>query len=344
MNENHGNPMDDRDDVATLIRFAGKRKSVPPDRAERARAAARAEWQHEVRRRSRKRTIWIAAGLATAASLVLAIAFRILPFGTGVPTGSEPAILVEALAGPAWSRVAVAGKIQAPRALEVGDDVRLGSELATAEESRAAIRLASGHSVRLDESTQIRLLDRDSLALDRGAIYVDSGFEAGAARALDVHTPLGVIEEVGTQFEVRLEHDSVRVRLREGAVILHRDEQAHEMQVGTELEMAADGSVIRRAISAHGPEWGWIVGITPMLDLEGRSAMDFLDWIARERGWTLVFADEKVARSAGEIVLGGRVERLTLEEALDVVLPICRMTYRVEDGVLLIRAEEQTAA
>ena len=38
--------------------------------------------------------------------------------------------------------------------------------------------------------------------------------------------------------------------------------------------------------------------------------------------------------------------KLTLEEALDAVLPTCRMTYRVEKGVLLIAAatDDQTAA
>jgi hypothetical protein len=78
-----------------------------------------------------------------------------------------------------------------------------------------------------------------------------------------------------------------------------------------------------------------------MLDLEGRSAREFLDWVARERGWGLSFSDETVARSAEEIVLGGTVERLTLDEALDAVLPTCRMTYRVEAGVLWIAASPE---
>ncbi len=338
MNDDHERPVDGRDDIATLVRLAGKRQSVPPDRAARVRAAARAEWQHEVQQRSRKRYAWTAAGLAAAASLVLAITFRVLPIGTGAPTGPDAPILVEALTGPAWSRATVAGENPARRTLRPGDDLHAGSDLITAEGSRAAVRLASGHSLRLDAATTVRLLDGGSLALERGAIYVDSGIEADTAGALRVHTPLGVIEEIGTQFEVRLDDDSVRVRLREGAVVMHHDDRAHEVRVGTEMTMSLDGSVMRRSIATHGTEWEWIVGITPSIDLEGRSARAFLDWVARERGWTLAFADESVGRSAGEIVLAGTVERLTLEEALDAVLPTCRMTYRIEQGVLIIAA------
>ena len=327
MKEDRREPMDDRDDIARLVRLAGKRQAVPQERTDRVKAAARAQWQGEVQRRSRKRYAWAAAGLAAAASLVLAFALGIVPLGPDAPTG-RTMTLVEALTG---SVTAAEGGT-----LEVGSELRPGSELVTAESSRAAIRLASGHSVRLDASSHIRLLDDGSLALDRGALYVDSGPDTNPT-ALVVHTPRGVIEEIGTQFEVRLDDDdSVRVRLREGKVIVHEEDADHELQVGTELELGADGSVTRRALATHGPEWDWIVGVTPMLDLEGETAMAFLEWAARERGWKLAFADESVARSASEIVLGGTLERVTVDQALDAVLPTCNLTHRVEQGVLLI--------
>ena len=47
-----------RDDIATLVRLAGKRRNVPAERTERVREAARAQWQREIRLQSRKR--WIA--------------------------------------------------------------------------------------------------------------------------------------------------------------------------------------------------------------------------------------------------------------------------------------------
>ena len=337
MNDKNEQPVDLRDDVARLMRLAGKRRAVPHERAERVRAAARAQWQHEVRLRYRKRFVWTAAGLATAASLTLLIAIRLLSVGSGGP-GSDLPVRVEALAGAAWGRLAADTGSAERRALEVGDELRQGSELTTAEESRATIRLASGHSVRLDTVTRIRLLDAGSFALDRGAVYVDSGSERVAAGSLRVETPLGRIREIGTQFEARLQDGSLRVRLREGAVVVSLDDRSHEVKAGSELEMGPGGSVVRRTIPTHGSDWEWLVGITPMIELEGRSARAFLDWVARERGWTLAFADESVARAADEIVLGGTVGGLTLDEALDAVLPTCRMTYRVDKGVLVVAA------
>ncbi len=338
MKKDHGQPMNERDDVATLVRLAGKRQAVPRERAERVRAAAQAQWQHEVRQRSRTRTIWMGVGLAAAASLMLAITIQVLTVGNGVPQGAAATILVESLVGPAWIRSSDEGGALQSRALEIGDEVPLESSLTTDEEGRAAILLASGHSVRLGGTTLIRLLGSASIALDKGTIYVDSGTDARST-ALDIHTPLGLVREIGTQFEINVADDSVRVRLREGAVVVHHDNQTHEVRVGTELELDPDGSVTRRELSTYGPEWEWIVGITPALDLEGRTARAFLDWVARERGWTLAFADEAIARSAEEIELGGTVERLTLDEALDAVLPTCRMIYRVVDGVLVIASE-----
>ncbi len=145
-----------------------------------------------------------------------------------------------------------------------------------------------------------------------------------------------MVREIGTQFEVRLSDETVRVRLREGTVVVHRGEESHELHAGAELEVSVDGSVVRRPVSLHADAWDWATSIAPMPDLEGLTAREFLDWVARERAWTLAFTDEGVARSAEEIVLGGSAARLTLDEALDAVLPTCGLTYRVADGVLVV--------
>jgi ferric-dicitrate binding protein FerR (iron transport regulator) len=338
--------MDERDDIATLVRLAGKRDEVSSSRAERVRAATRAHWRQAVRRRAWKPYAWVAAGLTTAAAVgALAITLRLLPLGGGPPAPDSVLPLVESLAGSAW-REDIDGAGPRAHPLAIGERLPLGTEISTAAGSGIAIRLASGHSLRLDGSTSLRLLEPTSVALGRGALYVDSGFGAAPARSLAVRTSLGLVREVGTQFELRLDGDSLRVRLREGAVVVHRGERDHEVRSGTELELQPDGSVARRTIPAHGPEWDWMVGITPMLDLEGRTARAFLEWAARERGLGLAFSDEAVARSAGEIVLSGTVERLTLEQALDAVLPTCRMVFRVEEGLLKVAAapEPRTGA
>lgn len=319
-------PPDNGDDVATLVRIAGPRPAVPAERSERVRAAARLSWQQAVQRHSRSRRVRTFVILATAASVALLITVGTLRFRSGAPA-AEAAIRVESLHGTVWVNA---------RPLAAGEGVAMGSELSTGEAGLVAIRLPSGHSVRLAGATRLRLVGPAALALDRGTVYVDSGERRDVS--LTLHTPVGDVEEIGTQFELRFDAESLRVRVREGSVLLHHEDQVHEIKLGTELVMDVQGKSTAREIPAHGPEWEWISGVTPMLDLEGRSARAFLDWVARERGFRLRFSDEALTRAADEIVLGGSIEGLTLDEALEAVLPTCRMVHRVEDGDLVIEA------
>ncbi|MCP3981961.1 MAG: FecR domain-containing protein [bacterium] len=327
---------DPRDDIARLVRLAGRRPAAAPERVERVRREARAQWQEVVSRRSRRRGLRLTVGLAAAASLVLVATLWILA-GRGaahdVPLGP---IVVEALSGHVWGLTAGSGERSA---LEPGSDLPLGSELVSGEDGRVAIRLASGHSIRLDVGTALRIVDAGSLDLARGAIYVDSGF-IGATAALEVRTPLGTVREIGTQFEVRLGDESVRVRLREGRVVVRGRDATYQVAAGSQLDLAADGSVTRGRVATHGDVWGWVDGLTPMIDIDGRSAREFLDWVSRERGWTLAFGDEKLARAADEVRLSGTTSGMDVEQALEAVMATSRMSHRIENGVLLIEAPD----
>ena len=73
-----------------------------------------------------------------------------------------------------------------------------------------------------------------------------------------------------------------------------------------------------------------------MIEIEGLTAREFVEWVARERGWDLSFSDGLVERAASETTLGGSVEGLTLLDSLEAVLPTCLMTHRVEEGRLII--------
>jgi ferric-dicitrate binding protein FerR (iron transport regulator) len=333
MNDNRKTPQDDRDDVASLLRLAGKRDAVPPERAERVRVAARARWKQEVRGRSRRRLLAGAAGLAAAAALVIAVGLWVRPGSSG-PAGPDRTTRVEVLNGPAWARAGGAESDLVP--LEIGGEVRPGTEVTTAGDGRAALRLATGHSVRLDRSTTLRILEDRTLALDQGAVYVDSGVTPAGWGPLEIRTSLGLVREIGTQYEVRLAGDDVLLRLREGAAVLRRDGDAHEVRVGTELRMTADGAATRRAIRKNGPEWAWTADVTPVPDIEGLTAEAFLRWAARERGLFLVYLDEDAERAAVETKLSGTIQGLTLEEALGAVLPTCRMTYSIGEDALAV--------
>ncbi len=91
-----------------------------------------------------------------------------------------------------------------------------------------AMTLTSGVHLRLDASSTARLDSATDVVLERGAVYVDS---AGAhptqpdASPISIHTPAGLVRDIGTQFEVRLDDAGLRIRVRDGEVRRHLRER-----------------------------------------------------------------------------------------------------------------------
>jgi ferric-dicitrate binding protein FerR (iron transport regulator) len=307
--------MKPEDEIAALIRLAGRRPGVPEEVAARVRAATHEHWREGLRRRARARFLWTGAALAAAALVILAIAFRV---DTSTPPVPRELVRIELRRGPVWIR-----------------DSR--AEVETGKGGRVAVRLPSGHSVRLDSDSKLRVLGRTALSLDRGTVYVDSGARARAPEPLLLRTPWGVVRETGTQYEVRVRRESLRIRVREGVVVLRAvDGVTHGVGAAQELEMDGRSVSGSREIATHGPEWGWVASLAPMPSLEGLSARAFLETIAREGGWRLEFADEETARLAAETTLQGSVEGLSPEQALEAVLPTCGMFHRILFGRLIV--------
>jgi len=309
--------------IAGLLRLTGPRPAVPADRTSRVRAAVRARWRAEVAGRSKRQTLWTVAALAAAVTVAVAVGFT-RAWRPGGPPAAGIAALVEV--GSATARK--------------GEAVPSGSDLMTGTRDRLAIRLSSGHSVRLDVDTRVRVLSRRAVALLSGAVYVDSGgpdpLQEPGGESIEIRTPAGAIHEMGTQFEVRIIDAAVRVRVREGAVSMNRPAGGLEVQAGRELEIGGDGSARSGDVPISGAPWAWVDEVAPMMAIEGRTLREFLDWVGRERGLVLRFAGAELAASASAIRLSGSIDGMTFDQALDSVLPTCRMGHRIEGDHLVI--------
>jgi ferric-dicitrate binding protein FerR (iron transport regulator) len=323
------------DRLEEILRTTGRRPEVPRERTLRVEAAVRAEWKAVARARRFRRTL---AGVGIAVTVAgAALAWRaVRPPAPAVPP--PPLASIEALADAAWSRRNGSPDTAVP--VRLGDAVASGDELATSDRGRLALRLAAGHSVRLDGAARVRVLGAATIALDRGSIYVDSHGAPGTAEPLRIRTAAGEIRDVGTQFEVRWDEGSLRIRVREGSVALEDGARKLDVGAGTEIVRAPGGGVSRSAIPPFAEEWRWAAEIAPMLRLEGRSAAEFVAWAARERGLTVRYETRELEESARRIRLNGSIERMTLDQALDSVLPTCRMAYRVDRGEMVVRARE----
>jgi len=319
------------DAIARLLREAGPRPSVAEDRSERVRVAVREKWLETSRARRRRRYLIACGSLASAAVVLLMVRPG---FRSDLPAPANPTVEVGAVDAAGGALLVADG--DGARQLAVGDVVFTDSVLQTDQSGRAALRLASGGSLRLDFDTRLSLSDADGFRLERGAVYVDSGHDAVDGPVLAIETSLGVARDIGTQFEVRLRDGEMIVRVREGLVELAHQERVDEAAAGVEIRLAADGALARHTILPYAPQWSWASRVGSSFALEGRTLEDFLDWVVRERGWTPRFADDAVAAAASTILLEGPVLTAASEAALRTVLPTCGLSHRLENGELWI--------
>lgn len=326
------------EDIARLLRLAGPRPGGPADRMARVRQATHASWREAVAARSaRRRRLGLTLGaLAAATAIALGVRLGDRPDGTRVVPGLSPVAVASLVwaTGPVEHFAAEATR-DAPGRLRVGSVVNPGTRVRTGRHARAAFLLAGGIDLRVDTDTELQLLAPREVVLARGAVFAstDRAQEGGELR---VHTPLGVVRNVGTRFEVRLAERGVRLRVRGGRVVLEQSTTRHEAPAATELLVREDGSAARRAIPVHGEAWDWVARAAPSFELDGRTLEAFLAWVEREGSWHVRLADQRLARSASGTFLHGSIDQLTPEEALSVVLPTCGLTHRIEGDTVVI--------
>ena len=326
-----------------LLRLAGARPEVPPERLARIKATARSEWTAVIRPSpSFGKTLgWSVA--AAAAVVVLAVwigrsgSDRVSEGNRTVGTDAFATVITADRA-----TVAREGDEATTQVAQLGALLSQGQVLRTGARGFAGLRLADQYSIRLDEGTSVRFESSHVLVLSQGALYVDSGGSPNGATPLEIRTPFGTARNQGTQFEVRLQDAGLRVRVREGVVRLDRTGQTHTARAGQQLMTNATGGVDTTAVEIFGADWRWITRVGPPFDLAGKTLGQFLEWVSRETGYRTQFIDPALERSSRGIVLEGSIAGVTPEDALTVVLPTCGLRHRLNDGVVIIeRAAEE---
>lgn len=322
--------------VERLLTAAGPGPGIPDGGADRVKAATRTQWKNEVAVAARQRRRLWAGGLAVAAAVILAVVVVPRLHRGGLPTETNAITLVVADGGleitPPGSTVSFLGPDDA------GSIIPNGSLVRTRGEHRAALRLTGGQSLRLDEETVVRLDSERSVSLDSGAVYISSAGDSGPG--VEVRTALGTATEIGTQFEVRLGHDSLDIKVREGLVSLTRGAEEYRINHGIRMSVDAGGAVTTASISSWDPAWAWTQRITPAFAIEGRSALAYLDWVSSETGLSVRFADAAVERAAATTLLHGTIDGLAPAETPAAVLPTCGLTATEETGALVVRLLE----
>jgi ferric-dicitrate binding protein FerR (iron transport regulator) len=226
--------------------------------------------------------------------------------------------------------------------LTAGDAVFAGAPLETDGEGRAALRLATGASLRVDVNTRLKWISGSALELLEGALYVDTEGRKGGENPLEIVTRWGRVRDRGTQFEVRLAEARLRVSVREGVATLSHAGRSYEAPEGFRITLDPLGALRTEPIPLHGQEWDWVLAIAPSFRLEGRTLGEFLEWVARETRWEVRFTDPSAAESRSAIVLHGSVEGLRPDEMPATVLPTCGLRSRLDGHTLFIDSAAET--
>jgi ferric-dicitrate binding protein FerR (iron transport regulator) len=328
---------DDRDATVRDLLRQPRPSAVDAARAARVRPAVHAAWKDATGdTRNWKRNWQRSVAIAAAAVLVVAIGLALvngLREREVAPTAAPIASTLFVTSEVAFQHE---GQTHAGR---VGEGLRPGTRITTSG-GRAAIVLANGVELRFDSNTDLTLDAEGSVSLARGALYLDSSNRTGPPEAVAIAARGTVIRDIGTRYEVRLSDQELRVRVRDGRVEVSGAFGMREADRGGQLRVTSSGVLSGRA-STSGADWDWIVRATRPPQLDGRPLPEFLAWAEREGGRPIRFADPALERANAATIVYGAIERLTVEEALDVVLPSCGLARRSDGEVITIVAADE---
>ena len=290
---------EENDEVARLVRLAGGTRvpydmhgpiaPLDEDRLARVRTTVHSAWRDELIARQSKTRRWLTVGVLFAAAASVAVAFAL--WG---PTRTPAPVPVPVLVAHIDQVTGRATGSPAPYvSVGAGDAVMSGSTVTTSA-GTLAMTLTSGVHLRLDAASSARLDSATDVWLERGAVYVDSA-GAHSTQPISIHTPGGaLVRDIGTQFEVRLAGDGLRIRVRDGEVLVtYANGVNARVGAGEELFSRPDGS--DRSISPAAPPFS----------LDRKTLGAFLDWVSREGAWTVTFADRRFSGAARATVLHG---------------------------------------
>jgi ferric-dicitrate binding protein FerR (iron transport regulator) len=225
----------------------------------------------------------------------------------------------------------------------VGDPLRAGDTVRA--HGPMLVLLAAGGSVRIAADSTVGITSATEIRLERGKIYVDLPPLPAASARLNVWTHAGMIEHVGTGFEVLSDDTSVRIRVREGRIRLRAvpgaagNSNVVLAAAGTELLAVSGDGIVRRPVATYGSDWLWVASLAPTYEIEGQPLMNFLQWVSRELGRRLEFGDSDARDIAARTILHGSIRDHDPLDALANVLATTSLRYEILGDAIRVNSD-----
>lgn len=285
--------------VEALLQQAPPRVTPPAEDERLVRQAVEAEWQSVVRGHKSR---FIRRVTAAAASVVAAI--TLLQYSGWQSTNSSAMDLanVDKRRGNISLVVNGSGKQQL-----VAPTIQSGQLVETGPDSALGLAWSTGGSLRLDQDTLLEFIDRETVFLHRGRVYFDSlGIADGAQLVVD--TTLGTVTHIGTQFMTSAGNRELVVSVREGSVKIDGRYFDATANRGKQVQMRGSMRPVKVDLASHSSPWAWTEALSPAIDLENRSVLEFLRWVSRETGYEIDFDSAMAETHAAGNFLRGMVE------------------------------------
>ncbi len=314
---------DSEDQLKTLMNLAGPRAEISDDIEQRVYGAVRGEWQRASAPTVRKlRFATWAVPMALAASLVIAVFV-----GNSEQTSGGLSV---------GTVVRMAG-VTADSGISVGDVVKTGDILETVDGQGLSIALRDAVSLRVAGNSVVRIDAADEITLIAGQTYVDSGASIYPQNAITVHTLGGSATDIGTQFSVGYDLETMGVAVREGRVDISNQKSKFSVLAGEQVTVMQNGLVETGEIGVTDSAWDWAISLAPPFDTDRRSLLDFLKWASRETGKSLEFKSDEVRMSAMASRLNAPIDGLSVEAAIsDVFRTVPRYSYVIGENSITI--------
>ena len=320
----------EHDDVlALLLKTAGARQAPPPEDYARVLDAATAAWRTRLRKRQRRFTVALAAGVAAVATILISLLPSpqpVIPAATAAVTDIVIGTTMIMPAGaPAWSWL----DKEHPAELAPGTRMRTGPG------ASVGLLLPDNASLRIRELTEIEFSGDGRVLLSGGTVYFDSGRpdrSAADVRQIVIVTPDSIVRHLGTQFEVSHASTGSRIRVREGRVLVTTRLQELDLIAGEELSISDNDRAYRGRIAADDQDWEWVQAVAPAAYADDQPLSELLAWVARETGRQIYFARPELEDRASQTILHGSRQRLMPMEALAVMLETTDFNYMVTSG------------
>ena len=328
---------DDEQSLASLLRLAGERPDVPLGIESRVYHRVHQEWQRSSAEPDDSR-VYANVRKAWRRDALRGTLLRwLLPAGVAA-TITIAAFLVQQPAPEISQTVATVARVNGASASHYAEGVaiRAGETITTGPGEGISLLLARNESLRIDADSRVRVDSAHQFTLLRGRIYADSGQFVYRNDGLEIHTDLGIVTDVGTQFAVMADAGVLDVAVREGRVNVQGEAELHTAKMGERLVVTPGAEPTIEVLDPHDDFWNWAAGLAPGFDTSNKSLLDFLKWAARETGRELLFGNDASRMFAMRTDVHGSIAGLTPDEALAAVLATTTVNYHIEKDKIVI--------